>query len=228
MERVHIDILGPLTLSERKNKYVLMLVDQFSKWVEIHPLPDQTADQIAKTVVDQVFSRFGSPLQIHSDQGKNFDGNLFKAVCRLYQVAKTRTTPYRPRSNGQVERYNRLLLQLIRCYLKGKPKTWDSDLQLLAAAIRAMPNRQTGFSANMLFLGREVAAPVDLIMGMTEVGLREDGSDTPGYVTHLRKMLAEVHDMAREKLKTSQAAQKRWYDSRLKERRFEVGDVVYK
>ena len=106
MERVHIDILGPLTESERGNKYVLLMVDQFTKWVEIHPLPDQSAERIARTVIDQVFSRFGSPVYIHSDQGRNFDGNLFKAVCQIYQVAKTRTTPYRPCSNGQVERYN--------------------------------------------------------------------------------------------------------------------------
>jgi hypothetical protein len=226
MERIHIDILGPLTKSERGNKYVLLLVDQFSKWVEIHPLPEQKAEIIAQTVVEQVFSRFGSPVQIHSDQGKNFDGNLFKSVCRLYRIAKTRTTPYRPCSNGQVERYNRILLQLIRCYIKGKQKSWDADLQLLAAAIRATPNRATGFTANMLFLGREIASPIDLVMGTSESG--SSSTDPSEYVSYLRKTLQQVHDVSRDSLKAYQVHQKQVYDSKLCEKRYEPGDLVYK
>jgi len=226
MEKVHIDMLGPLPESRIGNKYVLMMVDQFTKWVEIHAVPDQSADRTAKTVVNQFFSRFGSPFQIHSDQGKNFDGHLFKAVCQLYRVTKTRTTPYRPCSNGQVERYNRLLLQLVRCYLRGKQNTWDEDLQLLAAAIRAMPNRQTGFSANLLFLGREVNSPVELLMGAASANLRK--KEPAAYVTSLRETLAEVGNLTRRNLKASQANQKRLYDLHLQEKRYAVGDAVYK
>jgi hypothetical protein len=226
MERIHIDILGPLTKSERNNKYVLLLVDQFSKWVEIHPIPEQKAEIIAQTVVEQVFSRFGSPVQIHSDQGKNFDGNLFKSVCRLYRIAKTRTTPYRPCSNGQVERYNRILLQLIRCYIKGKQRSWDADLQLLAAAIRATPNRATGFTANMLFLGREIASPIDLVMRTSGSG--SSSTDPSEYVVQLRKALQRAHDVSRESLKAYQVHQKQVYDSKLCEQLYEPGDLVYK
>ena len=119
LERVHVDILGPFTPSSRGNQYVLMLVDQFTKWLECYPLADQTAESVAKCVVDGFIARFGCPLEIHTDQGKNFDGRLFASVCELLQIAKTRTTPYHPSSNGQVERYNRTLLQLIRCFLTG-------------------------------------------------------------------------------------------------------------
>ena len=76
MERVHMDMLGPFPPSEQGNKYILVMVDQFTKWVEIHALPDVTAIGTAKCAVDQFFSRFGTPLQIHTDQGGNFDGNL--------------------------------------------------------------------------------------------------------------------------------------------------------
>ena len=138
MERVHMDMLGPFPSSVWGNKYILIMVDQFSKWVEIHALPDISAEQTARCAIDQFFSRFGTPLQIHTDQGKNFDGNIMKALCDLYRITKTQTTPYRPCSNGQVERYKRLLLQLICCFLRAKDKTWDQDLQLLAGAIQAM------------------------------------------------------------------------------------------
>ena len=65
-----------------------------------------------KCVMDCFISRFGCPFEIDTDQGKNVDGKLFASVCKLLQVTRTRTTPYRPCSNGQVEQYNQTLLQL--------------------------------------------------------------------------------------------------------------------
>ena len=87
--------------------------------------PDQMAEGVAKCVVDGFISRFGCPLHIHTDQQKNFDIKLFLSICELLQIAKTRTTPYHPCSNGQVERYNWILLQLIRCFLLGNQQDWD-------------------------------------------------------------------------------------------------------
>ena len=142
--RVHLDKMGSLPESDRGNKYIMVMVDQFSRWVEIQPLPEISAETMAWTAINHFFSRFGYPLQIHTDQGNNFDGNLFKAMCDLLRITKTRTTPYRPCSNGQVERYNQLLLQLICCYISTRQAPWDEDLQLLAGAIRGMKNHVTG------------------------------------------------------------------------------------
>ena len=77
LKRVYIDILGPFTPSSNGNQYVLMIVDQFTKWLECFPLPHQSAEVVTRCVVDGFISRFGCPLEIHTDQGKNFDGNLF-------------------------------------------------------------------------------------------------------------------------------------------------------
>ena len=70
MEWMHMDILGPFPPLESGNRYVLLMIDQFTKWVEINAIPDQTAVQTARIAVDNFFSRFGAPLQIHTDQGK--------------------------------------------------------------------------------------------------------------------------------------------------------------
>ena len=78
MERVHLDFLGPLPTTKNNNSYVLMMVDQFTKWVECIPLPSQTAEATAQAVVDQFFVRFGIPFQIFTDRGSNFESNLFK------------------------------------------------------------------------------------------------------------------------------------------------------
>ena len=97
-------MLGPFVKSKSGNMYILMTIDQFTKWVKCLAVPDQNAQTVCQILVDQFFSRFGLPLYIHSDQGRNFESNLFQEICKLLDIVKTRTTPYRPALNGQVER----------------------------------------------------------------------------------------------------------------------------
>ena len=224
MEHVHIDILGPFTPSDKGNQYVLMIVDQFTKWLECFPLPCQSAEETAKCVVNGFISRLGCPIEIHTDQGRNFDGNLFASVCEFLQISKCRTTPYRPCSNGQVERYNRTLLQLIRCFLRSNQKSWDEHLQQLAGAIRSTINRTTGFTPNLMMLGREILVPVNLMIGESET---QDRMFPAEYVNKLQHIMKQVHTLARENLLSSQMRQKRDYDVKLKVVSYEVGDLVY-
>ncbi len=224
MERVHVDILGPLTPTACGNQYVLVVCDQFTKWVEFHALPNQKASLIAKTLVDEFFSRFGCPLQIHSDQGRNFEGNVMRALCELLEISKTRTTPYHPSSNGQVERNNRTLLQMVRCFLQNNQRNWDLYLQQLAGAMRASVSRQTGFSANMLMLGREVMQPMDLILRSPSLAQSSDPAD---YVKSLCESLQRVQEFTRENLRVAQERQKRDYDLRLHPHSYDVGDLVH-
>ena len=114
---MHTDILRPLPPSKDGNVYILMLVNQLTKWLECWALLNQIVEFIASKVVKGFINHYGTPLEIHSDQGKNFDSALFKSVCYLLEITKTRTTPYQPALNGQVERYNQTLFQVVRCYL---------------------------------------------------------------------------------------------------------------
>ena len=109
MDRIAIDILGPLPLTEAGNKYILIAADYFTKWVEAFSLPNQEARTIADVLVKEFVCRFGVPLSIHSDQGRNFESALFTEICHLIGIKKTRTTPYHPQSDGMVERFNQTL-----------------------------------------------------------------------------------------------------------------------
>ena len=124
-ERVHMDILGPFSKSSSGNRVVLMVQDQFTKWVECFPLPDQCADTVAQAFVDWFTSRFGSPEELHTDRGRNFISNLVKSLAEMLQTTKTFTTRYRPQSNGQIERMNRVLVNSIRCLRAKNIKDWD-------------------------------------------------------------------------------------------------------
>ena len=226
MERVHLDILGPFTPSESGNSYVLVMIDQFSKWIECVALPNQSADLVAREFFNHFVVTFGCPLTIHTDQGKNFDGNLFKELCEILQITKTRTTPYHPSSNGQVERYNRVIAQILRCYIEGKVRNWDKDLPTLVMALHASENKSTGYTPNKLMLGREAMLPAEIMMGVSQANLQE--FEPVEWVQNLNKVLTESHQFARHHLASAQFRQKKDYDMKLSEKQYCPGDVVYK
>ncbi|KAF6216167.1 hypothetical protein GE061_000506 [Apolygus lucorum] len=77
-ERICVDALGPLPTTENGNKYIIVAIDTFTKWPEAFPVPDIQATTVARGLVDEVFSRFGVPRELHTDQGTNFEADLFK------------------------------------------------------------------------------------------------------------------------------------------------------
>lgn len=95
-ERVAVDIFGPLPKTESGNIYVLVICDCFTRWTEAIAIPNQEAETIAKAFVNEFVSRFGVPLQIHSDQGSNFVSKLFTDMCDLLQIYHTRSTALHP------------------------------------------------------------------------------------------------------------------------------------
>ena len=225
MERVHIDVLGPITETPRGNRFVLVMVDQFTKWVECCAMPNQTAETVARCLVDNIVARLGCPLELHSDQGRNFESRIFQEMCTMLEISRTRTTPYRPQANGQVERFNRTILQILRCFMVDHYTDWDIFMPLVASAIGSTVNRSTGFTPNYLMLGREVMQPLDLMLA--RISENKDGVDnTVDYVKQYQEAFQKAHEIARETLKQSQIRQKRDYDTRTKYRKYNVGDIV--
>ncbi len=96
MERIAIDVLGPLPESDRGNKYLLIAMDYFTKWPEAYVLPNQEAITVAEVLVREFICRFGTPMELHSDQGRNFESAVFREMCHLMGITKTRTTPLHP------------------------------------------------------------------------------------------------------------------------------------
>ncbi|XP_053356089.1 uncharacterized protein LOC128527651, partial [Clarias gariepinus] len=133
---LEVDILGPFPISDRGNRYVLVAMDYFTKWPEAFAVPDQSASTTARVLVDEVFSRFGAPERLHSDQGRNFEAEVFAAVCERLGVKKTHTTPLHPQSDGLVERFNRTLTTQLAVLTSARQKDWDEHLPLVLWAYR--------------------------------------------------------------------------------------------
>jgi hypothetical protein len=224
MERVALDILGPLPLTSRGNRYVLVMADYFSKWVEAVPLADQEAGTTAEAFVTTFVTRMGVPLMIHIDQGRNFESKLFKAMSKLLGVKKTRTTAYHPQSDGMVERFNRTLGTMITAYASDHQRDWDRYLPMLTMAYRSTPQESTGLSPNLLMLGREINLPVDVMLGQPPSNQEVDEQE---YAAELRGRLEDAYAQARANLGQAAERQKQYYDVTTSGTRYKPGDLVW-
>ena len=141
----------------------------------------------------------------------------------MLEIHKARTTPYRPSANGQVERFNRTLMDAVRCFLGKAQNKWDQHVQQIAGAIRSSVNRSTGYTPNMLMLGREVNTPAQLMFPC----VKEKHEDYGEYVAGLMDNIKKAHNCARSTLKTSLKQMKRYYDLRILQRPYAEGDIIY-
>ena len=117
LDRIAMDILGPFPESDQGNRYILLIGDTFTKWIETYPIPDECSATIAHKFVHEFISRYGTPFEVHTDQGRSFDYSLFQNVCKILATHKTRTSSYHPQSNGFIERFNQTLVNMISAYV---------------------------------------------------------------------------------------------------------------
>ena len=213
LQRVAIDILGPLPETYSGNKYIVVIADYFTRWTEAYPVPNQEAVTVASVVAEQFIARFGVPQVIHTDQGANFESALFKELCKLLGIEKTRTTAYRPQSDGLVERFNRTLEQMLSVYVHENQRDWDLHVPFVLMAFRSSPQETTGYTPNLLMLGRETTLPLELIIGSPSPAATF--STTAEYVTAFQQRCEKAFRLAREHSRQGQERQKRNYDGRI-------------
>jgi len=222
LDLVTMDILSGLPTATDGSKYVLVVVDAFTKWVEAYALPDQEASTCMTAAYNGFFARFGLPRQLHSDQGRNFESALVRELCSLSGVHKTRTTPFHPRSYGLTERANRTLLQMLRAVTDDYPQEWPSKIPTLLAAYRMSVHSTTNTTPNYAMLGREVMMSCSFIAVPPH-----DTEPNTDFTTELRNNLREADNRIREALHTSARTEKRYFDRRVRYQPFKVDQLVW-
>ena len=229
MERVALDVVGPLPETERGNKYILVVGDYFSKWMEAYPIPDQTAQTVAEKFVNEFTCRFGVPTVLHSDQGRNFESQVFKEMCDILGIDKTRTTPYNPKSDGLIEKFNHTLITTVSMMIEphNRQRDWDLKVPLALFAYRSAPQESTGETPNMLMLGRELSLPIDLTMEAGNLGEVVDSYPETDFAYNLRKGMQRAHQRARDNMAESARRQKKTYDRKAEGSSFRIGDFVW-
>ena len=180
-----MDYMGPLAETARGNRHILVIGDHFTKWYEAFPTKDQKAQTVANILVSRLFSRFGPPQILHSDQGTNFESNLIKSICDLMGIQKTRTTAYHPQGDGQIERQNRTLQEILSTFVSEHPDSWDLYVDQAVFAYNTSHHEATGFSPYELVFGRVARMPIEIDLG---VPLRDARSQSD-YVQSVRQSI---------------------------------------
>jgi len=158
-----IDITGPHPVSIEGNKFIITVMDPFTKFGFAFPVQNHEAPTVAKYLVERVFLTYGLPLQLLSDRGAEFEGNIFREMCEMLGVDKIRTTSYKPSTNGALERMHRTLNTMLRKMVDEKQRDWDAHVAYAMAAYNATVHSSTGFLPNRLLYGRELRFPNELM-----------------------------------------------------------------
>lgn len=161
-QKISIDYVGPLRQSRNGNIYLLTVRDCFTRWLEAIPTDRMTAERTAQLLETHIFSRFGVPEQMHSDQGTQFTSETFDDICKILNIRKTETPAYNPKSNP-VERAHRDLNAVLRAITQETDQDWEEALGTALLALRTARNRHTGVTPFYAMYGREAKIPIDLI-----------------------------------------------------------------
>ena len=219
LERLAIDFLK-LDRGRGNIEDVLVMTDSFTKFAVAVPCRDQKAPTVARALRDHWFARYGVPMQLHSDRGRNFEGNIIQELCKLYGVRKTRTTPYHAQGNAQTERFNKTLCGLIKSLDRKNRSQWPDLLPHLVFIYNSTPHSVTGFTPYTLMFGREPTVPLDQLINHTHSNWDES------VVDRQAKLIQEAHRLAKQRLLKAAQASKRRYDKRVHTSPLPVGSRV--
>ena len=221
-ELVSVDFLH-LDKCQGGYDYILVIIDHFTRFAQAYA----TTSKSGKTAADKIFNdyalRFGFPTRIHHDQGGEFENQLFTQLKKYCGVAGSRTTPYHPQGNGQVERFNRTLLQMLKTLTERQKTNWKDSLNKLTYAYNCTRSEVTGFSPFYLLYGRSPRLPVDMLFNLTS---EQGDCNHHNYMEKWKEGMEEAYEITRENACKAAMRSKRHYDCKVKSSVLQPGDRV--
>ena len=154
MERINVDSCGPFN-DDKGNQHIIVIIDCFSRWVELYPSPDTSALSAARAICQWV-SRFGAPSQILSDNGPQYHNEMIKQLCDMVGSQQILTMPYSKEENSMVERANREVTRFLRDVLlwKKDKANWSDYLPIAQRIMNSLDKEITGYApCDLLYAG---------------------------------------------------------------------------
>ncbi|KAM8701682.1 hypothetical protein ACLKA7_000915 [Drosophila subpalustris] len=155
MQKLYLDFLGKYPRSRKGNAYILIALDHFTKFVWLRAITNATALATVKILKDEIFSHFGVPEVIHTDNGKQFTSQEFAALMQHHGIKHLRTGNYSAQANAS-ERVNQSVLAAIRTHVNEDQTTWDEKLPEIQAALCSAVHASTGVSPYFAMFGQNM------------------------------------------------------------------------
>ena len=210
-ELIGMDFVGPLPKTARGNQYIMVVTDYLTRWAEAFALPDATAKETARVLLEEIICRHGCPKRILSDNGQNFNSKMIRELCDLMDARKVFTTAYNPRCDGLTEKCNGTLVNMLATTLPTEieewPTLWDEYLPIVLFAYRTATQSSTKETPFYLRYGHHARLPVDL--DQTEPKL----PDATEYGKALEAKMKIVFAKTKAHMEDAQRTQKEHHDS---------------
>ena len=209
-EMISIDFLH-LEKSSGGYEYILVIMDHFTRFAQAYATRNKSAKTVADKLYNDFILRFGFPGKIHHDQGGEFENNLFDHLEKLCDIKHSRTTPYHPEGNGQVERFNRTLLQMLRCLPECYKSRWNEHLNKVVHAYNCTRNDSTGYAPFYLIFGRHPRLPIDMIFDSIS---KSQSRSKVEYVNKWKTAMNEAYAIANKRSVSAGERNKNRYDTK--------------
>eukprot|EP00794_Sanderia_malayensis_P005772 gene5772-6477_t len=225
------DLAGPfIPASDNGNTYALILVDHFTKWLEVIPLKDTRAPTIALAIHNQWICRYGLMQRLHSDGAPNVDGCIMHEVCNILGIGKSKSSRLHPQGDGLSEAMVKQVKACIQKQVDIHGRNWDTHLQAAAYAIRTSVNTSTNVTPAELVFGAKISTPIQLL---TTSSTRPIPPSLPHHVKQAQHFANELGENLKKTVSQVQASlaasrnkMKKQYDTHAKAHHYQVHDTV--
>ena len=219
-QRVHVDLFGPLKTSANCKKFILCITDAFTKHAEVIAIENKQADTVASEIFTKWICRFGAPIQIHSDGGKEFCNCLADELFQKLQIEHTRTSPAHPQCNAQVEVFNKTVAKYLSSFVNQQTLDWEQYLPMLM------------FSYNTSYHSTIMTTPFELLFGMKPRIPSFPHQDVQrvhygeSFASERVQQLQKARQVALENMQVKSDQVKTQFDQKAVAHDFKVGDLV--
>ncbi|KAL4153886.1 hypothetical protein QTP88_001719 [Uroleucon formosanum] len=217
--KICLDIVGPLPITELGNTHILTMQDELTRYALAVALASTDATTVARAFVECCVCIFGIPTSILTDCGTNFLSNVFKNMCKLLDIEKSKTTPWHPQTNGYLERSHKILKNYLRSFVD-EDNNWDKLLCYSTFCYNTTVHTSTNFTPYELLFGRKPNIPSTLTREP------EPQYNYDNYVFDLKKIMQETHKIARNNLVKKKENNKEYYDKTHNPITLHIGDKI--
>lgn len=219
---ISIDTVGPLPKSIKNNRYCITIQCDLTKYIIIIPISNKESTTIARALVEQFILVYGNFLEMRSDQGSEYNNEIFCQIAKILKFKQTFSTAYHPQTIGALERNHRCLNEYLRSFTNEHHNDWDDWIQFYSFVYNTTPHSDTEFTPFELIFGRTANLPQDIFKNKIELVYNIEN-----YYTELKYKLQKSNEIAKERLILEKQKRQAELNKNINPISIDIGDLVY-